>query len=718
MGTTFDDYINALPQEMRESLSVSTKRIYDRCHFDQSSRDNFDETQIVVGEVQSGKTASFTGLAAFARDEGVPIVVIIAGTKKNLVNQTKDRLEKDLSIGYGAGLPSWEIVDKPNKRKASQYIELIGKWLEPGRPLEFKTTLLLTVLKSRAGIDHAAAFLNEISQYANMADTPVLIIDDEADQSGLNSKVNKGDQSAIYAAILRLKDSVPRHAYCMYTATPQANFLIDVVDELSPSRVTVLEAGSDYLGGEILFSNYSKFVVPIPDAELNVATDPNFGDAPPLSLKRSIAYFLIALAFSQKRGAPKPLSMLIHPSGKQVHHQIYARWVTEIIASWKLILGEPEDETYQHTIQAIFASAVNELHTTLPIEKNPFGDDFDAIINYVKFMIPLVRIQIENGNSPDKSLQPGDWGKAPGWIVIGGNKLDRGFTVQNLAVTYMPRNASSNADTLQQRGRFFGYKKSYSELLRGWFSNDTEEMFTDYVVHETLMRSHLRELDESDTDVRMWRRKFVLPNALNPTRAQVVAILTNEWHLGQGFVFTQRRLFDSSVSTGYFDSYSLIEELHKNSQPVSSDTRQGKKNYYVECPAIAILSVLKEWVAHPEERKILSDLALTLENFDKNRELIAHIYFMDNLEVRERSVSYDNDPNLPKSDWTIGNLFAGKQHSGAMYIGDTAMKSDTGITVQIHKIHPRDTSPGHVALAVAIAGGRDLDYKVIEEIGN
>jgi hypothetical protein len=408
--------------------------------------------------------------------------------------------------------------------------------------------------------------------------------------------------------------------------------------------------------------------------------------------------------------------MLIHPSGKQVHHQIYARWVSEIITSWKLIFQEPEDETYENTVKNIFSPAIKELSNTLIESENPFSDDFDALINYMKYLVPLVRIQIENGNSADQSIQPNDWGKAPGWILIGGNKLDRGFTVQNLAITYMPRNASSNADTLQQRGRFFGYKSSYKDLLRGWFSNDTEEMFADYVIHETLMRSHLRELDQNDTDVRLWRRKFILPNSLNPTRAQVIALLTNEWRLGQGFVFTQRRLFDSSVATGFFDSYSLIEDFHKDATPVLADTRVTKTNYYIQRPASDIFGILREWVAHPEERKILSELASTLENFDKSHELIAHIYFMDNLETRERSASYDNDSQAPTKDWTIGNLFAGKQHSGAMYIGDTAMRYETGLTIQIHKVHPRGTRDGFNTLALAISGGKDLDFKVIEEV--
>jgi hypothetical protein len=89
---------------------------------------------------------------------------------------------------------------------------------------------------------------------------------------------------------------------------------------------------------------------------------------------------------------------------------------------------------------------------------------------------------------------------------------------------------------------------------------------------------------------------------------------------------------------------------------------------------------------------------------------------MDNLQVRERGVAFDNDPQLNQRDWRVGNLFAGKQHSGAMYPGDTSMKSTSGITVQIHRIHPRDLPFGQDALAIALAGGSDLDFKVLEEI--
>jgi Z1 domain len=716
MGKTFDDYLGSLPVEMQEPLQKSSHKILERCNFHPDTRKDDEQAQLIVGEVQSGKTASFTGVAALARDSGVPVVIVIAGTKKNLVNQTKQRLMQDLQIGQGAGLPQWEIVDRPTRRKASKYFETISKWDEENRPFEFKPTLLLIVLKSRAGLDHAADFLEEISTQMDLDSHPVLLIDDEADQAGLNNAVSRGQSSSVYSAILRLKSVIPWHSYCMYTATPQANFLIDIIDELSPTRVTLLDAGEQYLGGEKLFGEDIKFVIPIPDVELPVATDPNSNDSPPESLKRAIAFFLVALAVAQKRGSPKPLSMLIHPSGKQAHHQIYSKWTHEIVRSWQLLLQEKSDETYLETVKKVFVPALRELESSANFVSNPFQGGIEEIVNYITFLIPLVRIQVENGASTNKSIQPEDWGKAPGWVVIGGNKLDRGFTVEQLAVTYMPRTASLNADTLQQRGRFFGYKKSYVDLLRGWFSTASEEMFTDYVVHEKLMRSHLRELDESDADVKLWRRKFVLPNNLRPTRDQVIAILTNEWRLGQGFVFSQRRLYDSSVSIGFLDSYSLIEELHLGAEPVPDDQRRDKRNYYISCSAHHILTVLQDWVAHPEDRKILSELVSTLQHFDDNRELLAHVYFMDNLQVRERGSAWDNDPNLDQRDQRVGNLFAGKQHSGAMYPGDTAMKSTSGITIQIHRVHPRELPQGQDTLAIAVAGGSDLDFKVLEEI--
>ena len=137
MSAAFAEFLSSLPVEMQESLEGSTPRILERCHFDSKEFDSQENTQIVVGEVQSGKTSSFTALAALARDNSTPIVIIIAGTKKNLVKQTHDRLVSDLRIGTNAGMPSWEIVDRPTSKKSSLYFSLLNQWDDLKKPLEF-----------------------------------------------------------------------------------------------------------------------------------------------------------------------------------------------------------------------------------------------------------------------------------------------------------------------------------------------------------------------------------------------------------------------------------------------------------------------------------------------------------------------------------------------------------------------------------------------------
>ena len=73
--------------------------------------------------------------------------------------------------------------------------------------------------------------------------------------------------------------------------------------------------------------------------------------------------------------------------------------------------------------------------------------------------------------------------------------LNRGFTVENLAVTYMPRYSvsKSTADTIQQRCRFFGYKLNYLKSCRVYLPEDTILEYTEYVQHEEEMRKWLKE---------------------------------------------------------------------------------------------------------------------------------------------------------------------------------------------------------------------------------
>lgn len=64
------------------------------------------------------------------------------------------------------------------------------------------------------------------------------------------------------------------------------------------------------------------------------------------------------------------------------------------------------------------------------------------------------------------------------YIVVGGNVLSRGLTLEGLSVSYFIR-AASAYDTLLQMGRWFGYRPGYADLARLWMTNELQNYFHD-----------------------------------------------------------------------------------------------------------------------------------------------------------------------------------------------------------------------------------------------
>ena len=173
---------------------------------------------------RAGKTLSFTSVAAAAHDNRFRCVAVIAGSSLNLADQNKDRLAKDLDIGANFRRP-WHRAHNPTTAQLHELNTALAGW-ETGRP----KTLLLTSLKHHRHVQNLGALIAALGDAAS----PMLIIDDEADQISLNTRVNQSGESANYSQILGLRDRAPRHTYLQYTATPQANIFIPLWDRLSP----------------------------------------------------------------------------------------------------------------------------------------------------------------------------------------------------------------------------------------------------------------------------------------------------------------------------------------------------------------------------------------------------------------------------------------------------------------------------------------------------
>ena len=123
-----------------------------------------------------------------------PLVILIAGNKDNLLTQSHERLARDLNTEGGDGLPVWRMRKniRANEAHDEQFIrQSIDSWRDITLDDDERATVLLTVLKQNQRLDNLTTLLSKL----DMRDVPVLIIDDEADQASLNTKVQQGDES-------------------------------------------------------------------------------------------------------------------------------------------------------------------------------------------------------------------------------------------------------------------------------------------------------------------------------------------------------------------------------------------------------------------------------------------------------------------------------------------------------------------------------------------
>jgi len=513
IGEQLQAVLQRVPVGSRDTVRGEALRILGRCL--PPGRIGRSRTGLVVGYVQSGKTLSFTAVSALAHDNGYRLLIVVAGISTPLLSQSTDRLREDLSAeGWWGPWRSFRsdddeiVTGDPSQIQAS-----LDRWDDPRADGEEKKTVIITVMKERHHLDRVIRILERLE----LAGVPALIIDDEADQASLNRAVRDNDESATYQRILRIRRLLPHHSLLQYTATPQALLLINLIDQLSPDFGEVLTPGEDYTGGEAFFHGSADLIRSIPPDDLPRRDE--IPDAPPPSLLEALRLFFVGVAVGRINHSKEVLnrSMMIHPTyrvGPQAEHVL---WVRQIQNAWSQLLKLDDADLDREELLDEFFAAYQDLSTTdegLP--------PFDEVARKLPFVVSDTRIEEVNareGRTPEIS-----WPRYYSWILVGGQAMDRGFTVEGLTVTYMPRGLGvGNADTIQQRARWFGYKQSYLGLCRVFLPSEAIRAYTEYVRHEEYVRTRLRAHLESGQTLKTWKRAFIMAGGLRPTRSSVVA---------------------------------------------------------------------------------------------------------------------------------------------------------------------------------------------------
>lgn len=659
----------------RQSLIDSTQRILSQCA--PTVGQPTTTTGLVVGYVQSGKTMSFTTVTTMAVDNGYPVVIVITGISNNLYRQSAERLERDLRL-HGRQDRKWQHFKEPRPNEAERIGQILRDWRDPTVPERERQFLLITIKKNWSVLRR----LINILRHCELRGIPALIIDDEADQASLNTKVNEDDESVTYARIRGLRDLFACHTFLQYTATPQANLLINILDSLSPDFAELLIPGEDYTGGIEFFGQDMVLVRDIPVGELPARRDPD-PELPP-TLEEALRVFFVGVAIGRIKGEAyqgKNRSMLIHPSRETIPHGQYAEWVRGLMRHWERGLGLAESDTLRMELMEDFREAYDDVRSTV----------HDAIPEWPEVAADLRRAiaQTVSGevNSTSRRIADIDWRRDYSRILIGGQALDRGFTVEGLTVTYMPRGLGSMgaADTLQQRARFFGYKRSYLGYCRLYLDADVRGAFRDYVAHEESMREELNDLRDRNVPLKRWRRAFILSSRLEPTRRNVLSLshlrdsYADRWfwvrspHVSIESCQANRQAFDSFIGAQQFaplpaSSFGPVASRHAGIRGVSLSDVCEQLLFNIGVP-------------EPEENQAYAGVLFQIDRYLRaHPSELCDVYLMRPDDNARRAVN-DQD--------AIDNIFQGSnRHPGdpEYYPGDREIHAEGRLTVQLRRL--------------------------------
>lgn len=650
-----------IPQESLANVVFEAQQILGRCV--NPSGPPAATTGLVVGFVQSGKTLSFTTVSALAHDNGYALIVLIAGTLENLKQQTLERLKADLELDATGLARPWALFHQPSEKSSDAGVlrKHLTNWLDPAYPKHKKRVCVAVVLKHPTRL----ANLRKSLKGVDLTRLPTLIIDDEADQATLNTfaarnrRTGSNKQSANYREALELKRLFPHHSYVQYTATPQANLLVDLVDHLSPEFGELVSPGAGYVGGATLFAPLGGYARTIPDDEAIARLADS--TVPPASLVEALRLFLLgACAVEVERGKVNR-TMMVHPSQQTGLHNDYLHWIDELITSWRGIVATQDEELLKTFVDA-FEPAYADLQKTVGPSLPPF-EVLTAELHSV-----LKDVMVREVNSTGPGSDPINWGASEYWVLVGGAKLDRGFTVEGLMVTYMPRPlATGHADSLQQRARFYGYKEKYLGYCRVFLQRDVRVAFEKYVEHEADIHLSLREY--RGKPLKEWARQFILDSSMKPTRRGVIGIpleefLAGGWiepagaHIDSECVAHNRRVFDAfcaklRATTPGVPAHEAHPDLY-----IDKRTRSKRHVLYEAVPIGLVIDELLDELRMGLQRDDVERLAavVALRRLAEEGQTSVDVFEMAELESQERSKKSGEN--------TINQVAQGKSPSG------------------------------------------------------
>ncbi|TJV18006.1 MAG: endonuclease [Mesorhizobium sp.] len=507
----WDAYVKQLERQGWQEDSIrqlddSTSKIVERLA-DPADERAYQTKGIVVGYVQSGKTANFTGVVAKAADAGYKLIILLAGTLDVLRSQTQRRIDKEMVgqelldkdyvsdadwdqfLKHGSrpatlGAFDWYRLTGPESdyQKLGRGVEAIQfEAADHQKPFWHRDNLagakarIAIVKKNPSVLKRLLGDLKLLQRRgvgAPLDQIPTLIIDDESDQASINVRASTNGITPTNDAITEFLRILPRSQYVGYTATPFANVFVDPSNEedLFPKDFMIsLPRPDGYMGVRDFYDldGRDDDITSRPN-ERDYVRDLKGDDTKPDNLQKAIDCFILAGAIKKYRSSKDPNikyrhhTMLAHSSARVADHDQLAALVRATLKS-----AAYDGKKGQARLRTLFLDDFQPVSQRQAADL-PFPVSFEELAPYVGECLteigdPSEAVRVLNNEN--KADTP-DFDKVGVWkILVGGTKLSRGYTVEGLTISYYRRRAAT-ADTLMQMGRWFGFRPKYRDLVR------------------------------------------------------------------------------------------------------------------------------------------------------------------------------------------------------------------------------------------------------------
>lgn len=610
---------------------------------------------LIIGDVQSGKTATYTGLICKAADAGYKVVILLTGITENLRRQTQERIDEGI-VGItlkkegkiekyprvGVGLDNKQIKATS---VTSTLNDFVGNCNKITMSLASNSLVLFVIKKNVSVLQRLFNWLREqnIDPVKGYVNVPMLLIDDEADNASVNTRKDETDPTRTNKLIRQICNLFMNSTYVGFTATPFANVFIDPdsVDamqhaDLFPEHfIYALEAPSNYVGADKIFYPEGTFYHNL--RYITDITEPDYASEEykdlvqnnlevlnsgtfyykhkkewdgilPNSLRESILCFCLANVVRDLRGQSKePRSMLVNMS-RFIHVQ---KVITGHVAEWfeavfnDIRVNFNEDASKNHHLPLY-----GELRSLWEKHFSQVNDvTFARVSQKATLLAALEKIEVKmvNGSKQSASL---NYKENPSLrvIAIGGLALSRGLTLEGLMVSYFYRNTAT-FDVLMQMGRWFGYRRGYEDLFQIWTSHTSALWYAEVAKASAELKNDIREM----FDQQLTPKDFGIKVRDNCDELQITASNKMRTAVSKDMMYSfYGNIYDTPYITSkiehnkinmqrvqelaselFAQGYSLRFTDYKKVNKDVNDTSDGSSRYFADVPKEVVVEFLR-----------------------------------------------------------------------------------------------------------------------------